>query len=86
MRVFYDRQATPAIEMPLMDFLGDIQCQSDLFNTVYMTKVKHSHNFRLPLPFRKHITMNLTGYAGTSWPRPAGPADPIGSGHCADGL
>ena len=59
LRVFYDRQATPAIEMPLMDFLGDIQCQSDLFNTVYMTKVKHSHNFRLPLPFRKHITIEL---------------------------
>ncbi|MCY2990491.1 MAG: DUF2961 domain-containing protein [Planctomycetota bacterium] len=58
-RVFYDQQTTPAIAMPLMDFLGDIQCQSALFNTVYFTKVKHSHNFRLPMPFRKHITIEL---------------------------
>jgi hypothetical protein len=74
-RVFYDAQATAAIEMPLMDFLGDIQCQSALFNTVYFTKVKHSHNFRLPMPFRKHITIelenpseeNLTAYTDAQW-------------------
>jgi hypothetical protein len=74
-RVFYDAQAAAAIEMPLMDFLGDIQCQSALFNTVYFTKVKHSHNFRLPMPFRKHITIelenpseeNLTAYTDVQW-------------------
>ena len=75
MRVFYDNQTAPAIEMPLMDFLGDIQCQSVLFNTVYFTKVKHSHNFRLPMPFRKHITIelenpsaeNLAAYTDVQW-------------------
>ena len=74
-RVFYDSQTTPAVEMPLMDFLGDIQCQSALFNTVYFTKVKHSHNFRLPMPFRKHITIelenpsaeNLAAYTDVQW-------------------
>ena len=74
-RVFYDAQTAPAIEMPLMDFLGDIQCQSALFNTVYFTKVKHSHNFRLPMPFRKHITIelenpsaeNLAAYTDVQW-------------------
>jgi len=74
-RVFYDAQTTAAIEMPLMDFLGDIQCQSALFNTVYFTKVKHSHNFRLPMPFRKHITIelenpskeNLAAYTDVQW-------------------
>jgi hypothetical protein len=75
LRVFYDKQAKPAIEMPLMDFLGDIQCQSALFNTVYFTKVKHSHNFRLPVPFRKHVTIelenpsaeNLAAYTDVQW-------------------
>ena len=74
-RVFYDGQAAAAIEMPLMDFLGDIQCQSALFNTVYFTKVKHSHNFRLPMPFRKHVTIelenpsqeNLMAYTDVQW-------------------
>ena len=74
-RVFYDLQAAPAIEMPLMDFLGDIQCGSALFNTIYFTKVKHSHNFRLPMPFRKHISIelenpsaeNLTAYTDVQW-------------------
>ena len=75
LRVFYDNQASPAIEMPLMDFLGDIQCRSVLFNTIYFTKVKHSHNFRLPMPFRKHMTIelenpsaeNLAAYTDVQW-------------------
>ncbi len=75
LRVFYDNQTVPAIEMPLMDFLGDIQCQSALFNTIYFTKVKHSHNFRLPMPFRKHIAIelenpsaeNLAAYTDVQW-------------------
>ncbi len=59
LRVFYDNQGQPAIEMPLMDFFGDIQCQSALFSTEYFSKVSQSHNFRLPMPFRKHITIEL---------------------------
>lgn len=74
-RVFYDNQTAPAIEMPLMDFLGDIQCRSAFFNTIYFSKVKHSHNFRLPMPFRKHITIelenpseeNFAGYTDVQW-------------------
>jgi len=58
-RIFYDNKKVPSVEMPLMDFLGDIQAKSSYFNTIYFTKVKESHNFRLPIPFRKHITIEL---------------------------
>jgi hypothetical protein len=83
-RVFYDGEATASIDMPLMDFLGDIQCQSDYFTTVYFSKVKESHNFRLPLPFRKSIKVeiendseiNLVGYIDIQWDQVSGiPAD-----------
>jgi hypothetical protein len=85
-RVFYDHQSAPAIQMPLMDFLGDIQCQSALFNTVYFTKVKHSHNFRLPMPFREHISIelenpseeNLAAYADVQWEQVAKIPDDCG--------
>lgn len=50
-RVFYDGEQSPSIEMPLMDFLADIQCQSAYFQTKYFSKVKEAHNFRLPMPF-----------------------------------
>ena len=74
-RVFYDGESTPSIDMPFMDFLGDIQCKSAYFTTVYTSKVKESHNFRLPMPFRKHIKIevenpsdkNLIGYADLQW-------------------
>lgn len=74
-RVFYDGNAKPAIEMPFMDFLGDLQCRSVLFNTIYFSKVRESHNFRLPMPFRKHIRIELEnpsdkglkGYADIQW-------------------
>lgn len=58
-RVFYDGESKPSINLPFMDFLGDIQCQSVYFNTVYFSKVNESHNFRLPMPFRKHIKIEL---------------------------
>jgi hypothetical protein len=75
LRVWYDGETAPAIEMPLMDFLGDIQCQSAYFNNLYFSKVKLSHNFRLPMPFRKHIRMtventsavDLWGYTEVQW-------------------
>jgi len=75
LRVFYDNALTPAIDMPLMDFCADIQCRSDYFSTIYFTKVKESHNVRLPLPFRKHIRVEvenpsaalLYGYMDVQW-------------------
>lgn len=78
--VFYDGESTPSIDMPLMDFLGDIQCQSDYFTTVYFSKVKESHNFRLPIPFRKSIKVeienpsenNLVGYIDIQWEQVSG--------------
>ena len=74
-RVCYDNESTPSIQMPLMDFLGDIQSQSAYFTTVYFSKVRESHNFRLPLPFRKSIKIslenpsgkNLVGYTDIQW-------------------
>ena len=75
LRVFYDNEMKPAIEMPLMDFLADIQCKSVYFSTIYFSKVKDSHNFRLPMPFRRHIIIelenptdvNLTAYTDIQW-------------------
>jgi hypothetical protein len=74
-RVYYDGQEKPAIAMPLMDFLGDIECRSAYFRLAYFSKVRESHNFRLPMPFRKHITIEienpsdrrLMGYADLQW-------------------
>src|ERR1039458_6911986 len=58
-RVFYDGQAKAGIEMPLMDFLGDVECRSQYFSSVFLSKVKESHNFRIPMPFRKHVTIEV---------------------------
>lgn len=74
-RVWYDNNPTPAIEMPFMDFLADVQGKSTYFSTIYFSKVKQSHNFRLPMPFRRHIKINvenlsdklLHGYMDVQW-------------------
>src|ERR1017187_1198169 len=58
-RVFYDGQAKAAIEMPLMDFLGDVQCKSQYFSSIFLSKVKESPNFRIPMPFREHVTIEV---------------------------
>jgi hypothetical protein len=58
-RVLYDRQAKVAIEMPLMDFMGDVQCKSQYSSSVFLSKVKESHNFHIPMPFRKHVTIEV---------------------------
>ena len=58
-RVWYDREESPSIEMPWMEFLGDIQCGSSFFDTVFFSKVKYSHNFHLEMPFRKHIKIEI---------------------------
>lgn len=84
LRIFYDGEEKPSIEMPLMDFFADIQCKSKYFNTLYFSKVKESHNCRLPIPFRKHIIVeienptdkNLTAYTDIQWEKvTAIPAD-----------
>jgi len=73
--VWYDRLNRVAIEMPLMDFLGDIQAAAQPYHTIYFSQVRASHNFRLPMPFQKHIRIEvenptdryLMGYTEVQW-------------------
>ena len=75
LRVWYDGDQQPAIEMPLMDFLGNIEAKAKPFYTIYFSRVRRSHNFRLPLPFREGIRIevenptdrNAFGYLETQW-------------------
>ena len=75
LRVWYDGEAKPSIEMPWMDFLGDVEAKTAHFSTVYFSHVKESHNFRLPMPFRKHIRIEVEnptdkgfgGYSDIQW-------------------
>ena len=75
LRVWYDNEKTPSIEMPLMDFLGDIESATQPYSNIHFSHVRKSHNFRLPLPFRKHIRMevenptedHLFGYMDVQW-------------------
>ena len=75
LRVWYDRQDKPAIDMPLMDFVGDIQAAAKPYHTIYFSRVRASHNFRLPMPFEKHIRIEvrnptdryLMGYMEVQW-------------------
>jgi hypothetical protein len=74
-RVWYDGNPAPAIDMPLMDFLADVQGESSYFGTLHFSKTKQSHNFRLPMPFRNHIRIefanptdvDLIGYTEVQW-------------------
>ena len=84
LRVWYDGEQASSIEMPWMDFLGDVEAKSAYFSTVYVSHVKESHNFRLPLPFRKHIRIEVEnptdtkfgGYTDIQWDKlPELPAD-----------
>jgi hypothetical protein len=75
LRVWYDRERNPSIEMPLMDFLGDIQSATQAYATLYFSHVRKSHNFRLPMPFRNHVKIevenpssdHLLGYMSVQW-------------------
>ena len=75
LRVWYDGEKKPSIEMPWMDFLGDVEARTAHFSTVYFSHVKESHNFRLPMPFRKHIRIEVEnptdrafgGYSDIQW-------------------
>lgn len=57
--ITYDGKDRPDISMPFYDFLGDPDGSCDYFHTVYVSKVPVSHNFRLPMPFKKHIRIVL---------------------------
>jgi hypothetical protein len=59
LRVWYDNEADPVIALPFMDFLGDIEGSCARYQTLFFSKVAHSHNFRLEIPFRQHITIQL---------------------------
>ena len=75
LRVWYDNEDNPSIEMPLMDFLGDIGASTPPYSVLYFSRVRKSHNFRLPLPFREHIRIeventgedHLFGYMDVQW-------------------
>ena len=79
-RVFYDGETKPSIEMPYMDFLADIRGESAFFSTIYFSKVKDASNFRLQMPFRKHIAItventsetDLRGSADVQWEEMSG--------------
>jgi hypothetical protein len=84
LRVWYDGESEPSIEMPWMDFLGDPEASTAHFSTVYFSHVKESHNFRLPMPFRRHIRIEVEnptdnkfdGYTDIQWEKvPALSAD-----------
>jgi len=74
-RVWYDREQKPSIEMPLMDFLGDVESAAARYQTIYFSRVQGSHNFRLPMPFQKHIRIEIEnpsdrfcfGYSEVQW-------------------
>ena len=57
--VWYDNEVSPAIKMPLMDFMGDIESATEHYQTIYFSHVQGSHNFRLPMPFTKHIRIEV---------------------------
>ena len=59
LRVYYDGSEIPAIDMPLMDFLGDVDCCCKPYATQYFSKVKESHNFYLTMPFERHIKIEV---------------------------
>lgn len=75
LRIYYDRSQTAAIEMPFMDFFGDLDYCSNFFSVRYFSKVKYSHNCRLVMPFREHIKIevenptdsDMTGYTEIQW-------------------
>ncbi len=73
--ITYDHHAVADIAMPLFDFLGDVDAACDFYSTCYFSKVRLSHNFRLPIPFRQAIRIDivnptktdLIGYADLQW-------------------
>ena len=58
-RVYYDFSETPAIDMPLVAFMADPECLSENFSTEYFSKFPKTHNLYLPMPFKKHIRIEM---------------------------
>ena len=58
-RVYYDFSETPAIDMSLAAFMGDVECLSQPFATEYFSKFPRTHNLYLPMPFKKHIRIDI---------------------------
>lgn len=75
LRVWYDGEDQPSIEMPLTDFMGDIGSSVQPYQTVFFSRVRRSRNFRLPMPFREHIRIvienptdsDFLGYSAVQW-------------------
>ena len=75
LRVWYDEEPKPAIELPLMDFLGNLEGKAQPYSTIYFSRVRKSQNFRLPMPFRQHIRIevenptdaDILGYFEIQW-------------------
>ena len=65
-RIFYDHNDNPAIEMPFYDFMGDIDGDCAYFTTLYFSKVRRANNCRLLIPFKKHIKIELDNPTNTS--------------------
>lgn len=73
--ITYDDHAVPDISMPLYAFLGDPHGRCEFYSTIYFAKVKVARNFRLPVPFEKHIRIvlknptrtDLIGYVDAQW-------------------
>jgi hypothetical protein len=65
LKVFYDNEDKPAIDMPLMDFLGDVDSQAAPYATAYFSKVRQSHNFYLKMPFKKHVKIEIENRSDT---------------------
>ncbi len=57
--VYYNHEEKPSVDMPLMDFFADASSRSDPFATVYFSKVKHSHNLYMVMPYREHIKVEI---------------------------
>jgi len=76
-RVFYDHEPNPSVEMSWHDFVFDLGAKSGFFSLGSVSKVRRANNFRLPMPFLKHIKITLenptesdmTGYADVQWDR-----------------
>lgn len=73
--ITYDHRDKPDISMPLYAFLADVHNRFGVYSSIYFSRVKTAHNFRLPLPFREHIKIVLKnptatdfiGYADLQW-------------------
>lgn len=64
LRVYYDGHTEPDICLPFFDFLGDPGCEAAFYAVRRFSKVPMSHNFRLEMPFARHIRITLENPTG----------------------